>query len=105
MAYELNKRGLRLERQKPIAVIYEGMHLEEGFRADFIVENLVIIELKSVEHIASLQFTKNNHFLFKPLKSLLSFSATLHLCARLKLNVFLTIKCDRITYIKLVFWL
>ena len=52
MAYELNKRGLRFERQKPIAVIYEGMHLGEGFRADFIVENLVIIELKSVEHIA-----------------------------------------------------
>jgi len=53
MAYELKKRGLRLERQKPIPVVYEGMDLGEGFRADFIVENLVIIELKSVEHIAS----------------------------------------------------
>ena len=52
MAYELQKRGLRFERQKPIAVVYEGMNLGEGFRADFIVENLVIIELKSVEHIA-----------------------------------------------------
>ena len=52
MAYELQKRGLRFERQKPIPVIYEGVHLGEGFRADFIVENLVIIELKSVERIA-----------------------------------------------------
>lgn len=52
MAYELQKRGLQFERQKPIPVVYEGMHLGEGFRADFIVENLVIIELKSVEHIA-----------------------------------------------------
>jgi GxxExxY protein len=52
MAYELQKRGLKFERQKPIPVVYEGMHLGEGFRADFIVENLVIIELKSVECIA-----------------------------------------------------
>ncbi|MDJ0588443.1 MAG: GxxExxY protein [Pleurocapsa sp. MO_226.B13] len=52
MAYELGKRGLGFERQKPIAVVYEEMHLGEGFRADFIVENLVIIELKSIEHIA-----------------------------------------------------
>jgi GxxExxY protein len=52
MAYELQKRGLRFERQKSIPVVYEGMHLGEGFRADFIVENLVIIELKSVEYIA-----------------------------------------------------
>ena len=52
MAYELKKRSLRFERQKPIPVVYEGIDLGEGFRADFIVENLVIIELKSVEHIA-----------------------------------------------------
>ena len=49
MAYELKKRELRFERQKPIPVVYEGVNLGEGFRADFIVENLVIIELKSVE--------------------------------------------------------
>lgn len=52
MAYELQKRGLRFERQKPIPVVYERIHLGEGFRADFMVENLVIIELKSVEQIA-----------------------------------------------------
>ena len=53
MAYELNKRGLGFERQKPIpVVVYDSVRLKEGFRADFIVENLVIIELKSVETIA-----------------------------------------------------
>ena len=52
MAYELGKRGLRFERQKPIPIVYEGIHLKEGFRADFIIENLVIVELKSVENVA-----------------------------------------------------
>ena len=52
MAYELKKRGLRFERQKPIPVVYEGIHLGEGFRADFIVEHLVIIALKFVVIVA-----------------------------------------------------
>ena len=52
MAYELDKRGLRFERQKPISIVYEGIHIKEGFRADFIIEDLVIIELKSVANIA-----------------------------------------------------
>ncbi|MBC6418717.1 MAG: GxxExxY protein, partial [Prochloron sp. SP5CPC1] len=46
MAYELKKRGLKFVRQQPIPIVYEEVHLQEGFRADFIVENLVIIELK-----------------------------------------------------------
>ncbi|ACK68233.1 conserved hypothetical protein [Rippkaea orientalis PCC 8801] len=52
MNYELEKRGLKIERQKAIPVIYDGVHIGQGFRADFIVENLVIIELKSVEIVA-----------------------------------------------------
>jgi GxxExxY protein len=39
-------------RQQPIPIIYKNVHLQEGFRADFIVENKVIIELKSVETLA-----------------------------------------------------
>lgn len=53
MAYELKKRGLKFVRQQPIPIVYEEVHLQEGFLADFIVENSVIIELKSVEIIAS----------------------------------------------------
>jgi GxxExxY protein len=52
LAYELGKRGLNVERQKPLPVVYENVRLEEGFRADFVVSNLVIVELKSVEEVA-----------------------------------------------------
>lgn len=52
LAYELKRRGLKVVRQKPVPVVYEEVHLEEGFRADLIVEDKVIIELKSVEIIA-----------------------------------------------------
>jgi GxxExxY protein len=50
--YELTKQGLIVLRQSPIPVIYEGKKIELGFRADLIVENKVIIEIKSVEVIA-----------------------------------------------------
>ncbi len=52
MFYELTVQGLNVERQKGISVIWEEIRLELGFRADLIVENKVIIELKSVEEIA-----------------------------------------------------
>lgn len=49
LAYELKKRGLHVERQLPIPIVYDDLQFDEGFRADVIVENLVILELKSVE--------------------------------------------------------
>ena len=52
LAYELKQRGLLVVRQQAMPVIYETVHLEEGFRADLIVEGKVIIELKSVEAVA-----------------------------------------------------
>jgi GxxExxY protein len=45
----LAKRGLAVERQKPIAVVYEDAVLDEGFRADLLVEGKLLIELKSTE--------------------------------------------------------
>jgi GxxExxY protein len=51
LAYELKKRGLNVVRQVPVPVIYDDLKFEEGFRADLIVEDRVIIELKSVESI------------------------------------------------------
>ena len=50
--YELTKAGLLLSRQQPIPVIWNEIRMELGFRADLIVENKVIIELKSVEVLA-----------------------------------------------------
>jgi GxxExxY protein len=52
LAYEVGKRGLEVERQKPLPVVYENVRLEEGFRADLFVSGLVIVELKSVEEVA-----------------------------------------------------
>ncbi|MCG6133394.1 MAG: GxxExxY protein [Nostoc sp. LLA-1] len=51
LAYELEKRGLKVTRQQAIPVVYERVNLAEGFRADIIVESKVIIELKSVEAV------------------------------------------------------
>ena len=50
--FELQKENLKIERQKALPVIWENKKMNIGFRADLIVENKVIIELKSVENIA-----------------------------------------------------
>ena len=47
--YELQKQGLSVQKQKPLPLIYEEVKLEIGYRIDLIVENKVIIEIKSVE--------------------------------------------------------
>ena len=52
LAYELRKRGLHVEQQVPVPIVYESVHLRIGYRADLIVEDKVIIELKSVERVA-----------------------------------------------------
>jgi len=52
LAYELEKRGLSITQQRPIPILYEDLVFDEGFRADIIVEDTVIVELKSVETIA-----------------------------------------------------
>ena len=51
VAYELNKRGLRINRQQAIPVIHEEVRMELGFRADLIVEGKVVVEIKSIEAI------------------------------------------------------
>ncbi|MCC6680395.1 MAG: GxxExxY protein [Phycisphaeraceae bacterium] len=50
---ELNKKGLRVENQVPIKVDYDGNSLGVGFRVDLLVENAVLIELKSVESMTN----------------------------------------------------
>ncbi len=52
LVQELERRALEVIRQQPIPVVYEGVHLELGFRADLIVGRKVIVEIKSVEEIA-----------------------------------------------------
>lgn len=47
--YELNKNGLSVEKQKPMPLVYEKVKLDCGYRIDLMVENKVVIEIKSVE--------------------------------------------------------
>jgi GxxExxY protein len=51
LARELADVGLKVERQVPVPILYKGIRFDEGFRADLIVENLVLLELKSIERI------------------------------------------------------
>lgn len=52
MLHELRKRGLSVEFEKAVPVVWDNIELEVGFRADLIVEHKLILELKSVEQIA-----------------------------------------------------
>lgn len=51
LSHELNAKGLKVERQVPIEFQFRGIKFEEGYRADLVVENKVILELKSVESL------------------------------------------------------
>lgn len=52
LARALEKRGLHVERQVSIPVKYDGETFEQGFRADLIIEGMVILEIKSVEKLS-----------------------------------------------------
>lgn len=60
---ELSKRNIAFERQKAIPLHYDGETLETAFRADFIVDNAVLIELKAVEKILPLHLTQVKTYL------------------------------------------
>ena len=48
LAHELRKHGYSVERQVPVPITWDGIRFDEGFRADLIIDNLVIVELKSI---------------------------------------------------------
>jgi len=52
LLYEMSRRGLRAVSQLPIPIFYDGIKMDAGFRADLVVEDKVIVEIKSVELIA-----------------------------------------------------
>jgi GxxExxY protein len=51
LAHELTKRGLQVEKEVPIPVVWDNIRFEAGFRADLIVNGQVVIELKSIEGV------------------------------------------------------
>lgn len=52
LAHELAKAGLRVERQKSLPVIYDGIAVDCGYRIDVLVEDMVILELKAIDALA-----------------------------------------------------
>ena len=56
LAHELESRGLRAQCQVPVPIVWKGLKFQEGFRADVIVEDKVIVELKSVETLAPVHY-------------------------------------------------
>ena len=52
LAHELRKRGLTVRRQVSVPVVFDGLRFDEGFRADLVVNDKVVVELKSVETVA-----------------------------------------------------
>ena len=80
LAQELQKRGLKVERQKPIPIVFEGKSFDEGFRADLWIEPGLIVELKSVEALAPIHLKQMLTYLRmteKPLGLLINFGEEL----------------------------
>jgi GxxExxY protein len=78
LAYELTRRGHRVERQKPIPIVYDGMTFDVGFRLDLLVEDTVVVELKSVEEVAAVhkkQLLTYLRLAHRPLGLLINFGA------------------------------
>lgn len=61
--YEWSKNGIRFLRQHPIPLIHDEIKLEIGFRADMIIDNKVIVELKSIEALAPVHFKQVQTYL------------------------------------------
>jgi len=53
LAFELREKGLKVEQQKPLPVIYKGVRLDCGYWLDLVVDDRVIIEVKAVEKLTS----------------------------------------------------
>ena len=58
ICYELEKAGIPFQRQKGIPLVHEKIRMDVAFRADIILDNKVIIEIKSIEQLADIHFTQ-----------------------------------------------
>jgi GxxExxY protein len=58
LAYELESRGLRVDRQMPLPIVYDGVRLDAGYRLDLLVEKSIIIEVKVVEALTPVHYAQ-----------------------------------------------
>lgn len=80
LCYELHNNGLLFDRQRPVPVIYKEIKLDCGYRPDLIVENRVIVEIKSIDAIAPIheaQILTYLRFANKKIGLLINFNVTI----------------------------
>lgn len=58
LVYELRKKDIKVEVEKPLPLVYEEINLECGYRIDLLVEDQVIVELKVVENFTDVHFAQ-----------------------------------------------
>ncbi|WP_374614716.1 GxxExxY protein [Sphingorhabdus sp.] len=78
LAHLLAKRGLNVERQKAVPIAYDGLIIDQGFRADIVIENKLLIELKAVERLSPVharQVMTYLKFMNLPVGLLMNFSS------------------------------
>jgi GxxExxY protein len=63
LCYELEQRGLKIERQKQVPIIYKGNKLKTDLRLDILVEDQIIVELKSVEELKPVFYKQTKTYL------------------------------------------
>jgi GxxExxY protein len=56
--FEINQNGLRVEKQRPLPLVYKEVRLEAGYRVDLMVDNQIIVEIKSVDAFTDVHFAK-----------------------------------------------
>jgi GxxExxY protein len=61
--YELNKPGLNVKRQITMPISYEVLHIIDAYKLDLLIEDKVVVEIKSVEHILPVHFKQVNTYL------------------------------------------
>jgi len=56
--YELTQNGLNVEKQKPLPLVYKAIKLEIGYRIDLLIENQIVVEIKSVEALCDIHMAQ-----------------------------------------------
>ena len=56
--YELKNAGLKVEKEKALAIIYKDIKLDHGYRIDLLIENTLVIEIKTVENFTDVHFAQ-----------------------------------------------
>jgi GxxExxY protein len=80
LAFESVSSGLLIERQKPVPIIYKEIELEFGYRLDLLVENSVVVELKTIEsfnQVHEAQILTYMKLASKPIRLLINFNVKL----------------------------